>query len=64
MRVLTRNESIDDMIEELVSLRKELANLTAMVFITERERAPLERLIIEIKEKINQLADHVCKSKL
>jgi hypothetical protein len=64
VRVLIRNESIDDMIEELISLRRELANLLNKSPPTERERLALQSIVAQIKEKINQLADHVCKSKL
>lgn len=63
VRVLIRNETIDDMIEELVCLRRELTNLLSKP-LTEGERAHLQSIITDIKEKINQLADHVCKSKL
>jgi hypothetical protein len=63
LRVLTRNESIDDMIEELAGLRHELANLLGKP-LPEGEKVRLERLVMEIKEKINKLSDHVCKSKL
>jgi hypothetical protein len=64
VRVLSRNESIDEMIEELVRLRKEMAKLTNHILIPEGERLRLLRVVTEIKETINQLADHVCKSKL
>jgi hypothetical protein len=63
VRVLTHNESIDDMIEELVCLRKELANLLSKP-LPLNEQSPLRALVGEIKEKINQLSDHVCSSKL
>jgi hypothetical protein len=64
LRVLTHNESIDDMIVELVSLRRELAKLVGKGFSSEGERLGMEQMVTEIKEKVNQLADHVCKSKL
>ena len=64
VRILSRNESIDDLIEELAGLRKELANLMAKPFLPEGERLRLLQVVTEIKETINQLADHVCKSKL
>ena len=64
VRVLTRSESIDDLIEELVGLRRDLASLTAKTFFVEGEGARVLCKVNEIKEIINKLADHVCKSKL
>ena len=64
VRVLNRNESIDDLIEEMVCLRKELVNLVGKALLTEGEWLPLLQIVKEIKEKINQMADHVCKSQL
>ncbi len=63
VRVLIRNETIDDMIEELVGLRRDLANLLNKPLM-EGERVHFQSVVTAIKEKINQLADHVCKSKL
>jgi len=64
LRILTRNESIDYMIEELVRLRKELTKIAGMTGPVAGEGLHLQHLVTEIKERINQLADHVCKSKL
>jgi hypothetical protein len=64
LRTLIRNESIDKMIEELVYLRNCLAKLADIACLNEAERWYLSYRVREIKEKINQLADHVCKSKL
>src|ERR1700733_7193519 len=58
VRVLIRNETIDDMIEELVCLRRELATLPNKL-LTEEESSHLQSIVSAIKEKINQLADHV-----
>jgi len=64
LRTLVRNESIDDLTEELVVLRRELAKVAGMPNLTEGERWQLNQSVSQIKEKINQIADHVCKSKL
>ena len=65
LRVLTRDESIDDMIEELAGLRHELANLLSKSkSFTLGVEVRLEGLVREIKDKINKLSDHVCTSKL
>jgi len=64
LRTLVRNESIDDLTEELVILRNELGKLAGKLNLTEGEKWQLNQVISQIKEKINQIADHVCKSKL
>lgn len=64
VRVLVHSESIDSMIEELVCLRKQLAGLVDRGMSKEEEGRGVLQLVMEIKEKINQLADHVCKCSL
>ncbi|MDP4260060.1 MAG: hypothetical protein Q8937_17675 [Bacteroidota bacterium] len=58
------NASLDILIEELVALRRELATLAGNPALSPQEKVHLNNTLALIQNKIDQIADRVCKSKL
>jgi hypothetical protein len=64
IRIRVYNASLDNMIEELVALRRELATLNTNAALSPQEKVQLNNTLALIQTKIDQIADRVCKSKL
>lgn len=62
--VFYRNKSFDDFIEEAILLRRSLEDISGKIILNEAEREYFFRIVKEIKESINQLAEDVRKNKL
>jgi hypothetical protein len=56
VEILTRNASFDSFIEEIVKLRREMAQIRTLAFTPERE-GQLIRLHDDIRTTINKIAD-------
>jgi hypothetical protein len=64
IRMRVYNASVDNMVEELVAIRRELAVLAGNPALSPQEKGHLNGTLALIQNKIDQIADRVCKSKL